>query len=126
MAEMLPVNAQQQRMQKNCRGCFYHSGWSCDYILLEKRRRPCPPGDGCTVRKTRGLSRSERLAVINREHNRLPSKVAPSTISKPRTAQVKNARPLFRGKEPAKKTVFNQTKKPQKGKKKGKEHGNEG
>lgn len=38
-----------------CEGCAY---WYCDnnvkccnYIFEEDRRRPCPPGKGCTVRK---------------------------------------------------------------------------
>ena len=110
MAEMLPANIEQQRMQKNCQGCFYHSGWSCDYILLENRRRPCRPGDECTVRKKRGLSRSERLAVINREHNRLPPKPAPNPTKKPYTVQVKHPRPVIHQKAVNKKTVFNQTK----------------
>lgn len=114
MAEMLPANVEQQRMQKNCQGCFYHSGWSCDYILLEKRRRPCRPGDECTVRKKRGLSRSERLAVINREHNRLPPKPAPNPTKKPYTVQVKHPRPVIHQKTVPKKTVFNQTKPPKK------------
>ena len=114
MAEMLPANVEQQRMQKNCQGCFYHSGWSCDYILLEKRRRPCRPGDECTVRKKRGLSRSERLAVISREHNRLPPKPAPNPTKKPYTVQVKHPRPVIHQKSVNKKTVFNQTKPPKK------------
>lgn len=112
MADMLPLNAAQMRMQKNCQGCFYHSGWSCDYILLEKRRRPCRPGDDCTVRKKRGLSRSERLAVINRKHNRLPPKPAPNLSKKPYTVQVKHPRPVVNQKNVNKKTVFDQVKKP--------------
>lgn len=44
-------------MKKNnryCRGCIYHGkAWGdtcCNYILMEKRRRPCKAGEGCTVR----------------------------------------------------------------------------
>lgn len=37
-----------------CKGCLYAGKagpfWGCDYILIEKKRRPCKPGDGCTVR----------------------------------------------------------------------------
>lgn len=39
-----------------CEGCWYYRGGctkTCDYIFLEDRPRPCPPGDGCTVRITR-------------------------------------------------------------------------
>lgn len=38
-----------------CAGCIYYgtSTLTCDYILLEDRRRPCPPGKGCTVKRTK-------------------------------------------------------------------------
>lgn len=37
---------------KRCRDCVY--GWKsyCTYILITGHRRPCPPGDECTVRIT--------------------------------------------------------------------------
>ena len=117
MANMLPLNERQAIMQEPCQGCFYFSGWSCDYILLEKKRRPCRPGDDCTVRKKRGLSGSERLAVINRQHNRLPAKPAPSSVKKPWTAQVKHPRPVINQKNVNKKTVFGQAQKPKQPKK---------
>lgn len=39
-----------------CKGCAYWCGGptttkTCDYILIEGKRRPCPPGEGCTVKK---------------------------------------------------------------------------
>ncbi len=44
---------------KKCRQCRYrvsvNIGWeqemleACTYILWSGRKRPCPPGDGCTV-----------------------------------------------------------------------------
>ncbi len=110
MTEMLPLNAAQMRMQKNCQGCFYFSGWNCDYILMEGKRRPSRPGDDCTVRKKRGVSRGERLALI-RSSNQLPPKPASSTTKKPYTAQVKHPRPVIHA-TPTTKTVFNQTRKP--------------
>jgi hypothetical protein len=39
-----------------CDGCVYNGSLSggslrcCNYILMRDRRRPCPPGDGCTVK----------------------------------------------------------------------------
>lgn len=41
---------------KNCRGCIYR-GYAgsipiCQYILFTHRCRPCPAGDGCTVKTT--------------------------------------------------------------------------
>lgn len=37
-----------------CAGCMYYgkSTDSCDYILIADQRRPCPPGPGCSVRRT--------------------------------------------------------------------------
>lgn len=38
----------------SCEGCVYAAclggDWYCDYLLTVGRRRPCPPGDACTVR----------------------------------------------------------------------------
>lgn len=41
-------------MENNCTGCVYWAKTtkSCDYIFVEDRMRPCPPGDACTVRLT--------------------------------------------------------------------------
>ena len=46
----------ERRRPKPCRGCIY-AGWTssgdacCDYILIVGRRRPCPPGKECTVKR---------------------------------------------------------------------------
>ena len=36
-----------------CDGCVYWASFAqtCDYLLIEGHRRPCPFGAGCTVRK---------------------------------------------------------------------------
>ena len=42
---------------RGCQGCIYYGGdyyRCCNYILVMGKRRPCPPGKGCTVRKERG------------------------------------------------------------------------
>lgn len=46
-------------MNKNhpCHGCIYLSLVAgehpcCNYIFMEDKRRPCPPGEGCTVKIT--------------------------------------------------------------------------
>lgn len=38
-----------------CLPCIYYgkSTKTCDFILMEDRRRPCPGGDGCTERRTK-------------------------------------------------------------------------
>lgn len=40
---------------ERCRLCFFlgRSTGTCDYIFIIDERRPCPPGDLCTVRVTR-------------------------------------------------------------------------
>lgn len=40
---------------KDCAGCKYYSSitkavYYCTYFLETGRRRPCPPGKGCTVK----------------------------------------------------------------------------
>lgn len=45
-----------------CKGCVYNAEMSsctygyCNYIFVEKKRRPCPAGKGCTV-KVKGKTR---------------------------------------------------------------------
>lgn len=39
------------RKKRPCEGCRYASGASCDYYLITGRRRPCPPGQDCTVKE---------------------------------------------------------------------------
>lgn len=44
------------RNAKYCKGCFYWGGHDesaccCNYLLITDKRRPCPPGKNCTVRK---------------------------------------------------------------------------
>lgn len=31
-------------MQRDCKGCYYYSGWNCDYILFEKNAGHARPG----------------------------------------------------------------------------------
>lgn len=47
---------QPHRVHDNCKDCDYYSRdtRTCDYILRVKKRRPCPPGPGCTVKSTEG------------------------------------------------------------------------
>lgn len=39
----------------SCKGCAYavclSGAWCCDYLSITGHCRPCPPGEGCTVRK---------------------------------------------------------------------------
>lgn len=66
-----------------CEGCIYRktfSGWLeyCDYMCMTDQRRPCPAGDGCTVKTTRRGRRrkeytpeeKEKLAELHRKRRR--------------------------------------------------------
>ena len=52
---------------KYCDACVYRKvftgGWHpyCDYLCMVGKRRPCPAGDGCTVRVTRRVYRKRAL-----------------------------------------------------------------
>lgn len=42
--------------EKYCKDCYYWTGinsscFCCNYIFYENRKRPCPPGEGCTVKR---------------------------------------------------------------------------
>lgn len=44
--------------KSGCEGCVYFYGdyeisSCCNYIFIKGKQRPCPPGDGCTVREER-------------------------------------------------------------------------
>ena len=47
-----------------CLGCIYMGwvgGWygCCNYIFMEGKRRPCPPGKDCTVKTKKRKKKSE-------------------------------------------------------------------
>lgn len=57
---------QQSLCTKYCDGCHYrkifHGAFPyCDYLLMTGERRPCPAGDGCTVRVKRRVYRKKVL-----------------------------------------------------------------
>ena len=56
-----------------CQGCYYFGGrWKysqcCNYYLITNKRRPCPPGDLCIVRKD-GTRDSRKAMVIKSKRN---------------------------------------------------------
>jgi len=58
------------RLPKFCDGCHYKGKVanmeSCDYYLQTCQRRPCPVGEGCTVRKEKDeckLNWNRRIAL---------------------------------------------------------------
>lgn len=58
---------------KKCRKCRYSDkvdgDWACCYILKELKRRPCPPGEKCTVDKPKSRKLEEQERMEN--HSRL-------------------------------------------------------
>lgn len=56
-------------MADNCFNCVYRGKFGdthcCSYILVTGRRRPCPPGDGCTVKIGRKVHRRRKKEVQN-------------------------------------------------------------
>lgn len=53
-------------MSDNCSNCFYRGSMNggalhyCKYIFLVESPRPCPPGEGCTVKVPRKVARRKR------------------------------------------------------------------
>lgn len=53
-----------------CRGCHYWKGRSddvktCNYYLWTDHRRPCPPGEGCTVRVEQDPTKRRRYVTYD-------------------------------------------------------------
>ena len=51
--------------KNNCSDCFYYRKTClekyCAYIFIEDKRRPCPPGDECTVKIARKVKRRKKV-----------------------------------------------------------------
>ena len=50
-----PLRTNNNAVMRHCKGCVYRvtmmdGCFICDYYLKTKKRRPCPAGEGCTVR----------------------------------------------------------------------------
>lgn len=43
----------------NCKDCYFRrrcgDTFACHYLLMTNQRRPCEPGEGCTVKVTRTI-----------------------------------------------------------------------
>ena len=55
----------------SCKGCAYavylSGAWCCDYLQIAGHRRPCPPGEDCTVRKAANLTKKGSAFMKRRE-----------------------------------------------------------
>lgn len=51
--------------KNNCADCFYYRSTNldkyCAYIFVEHHRRPCDPGDACTVKIARKVKRRKKV-----------------------------------------------------------------
>ena len=51
--------------KNNCDDCFYYRSCNtdryCAYIFVEHHRRPCDPGDACTVKIARKVKRRKKV-----------------------------------------------------------------
>lgn len=45
-----------------CRGCRFLGGLDCDYLLITGKKRPCAPGEGCTVKES-GHPKKRRIVL---------------------------------------------------------------
>ena len=51
-----------------CEGCCYYGGYAkavrcCNYYLITGNRRPCPQGEGCTVRIDGGNAKRKPMKI---------------------------------------------------------------
>ncbi len=55
----------------SCKGCAYamllSGAWGCDYLSITGHRRPCLPGEDCTVRKEGDLTKKGSAFMKRRE-----------------------------------------------------------
>ena len=54
---------------RQCRDCIYavkltRHGTACYYIMYRGKRRPCPGGAECTVRRTKGGKTALSIAAV--------------------------------------------------------------
>lgn len=65
ISEKTKIDQKRDQMQRNCRNCVYYSTKMCGYIDIVGHRRPCPPGDECTVKRTkRGRKAKTSVTII--------------------------------------------------------------
>lgn len=60
-----------ERKEHPCEGCFHWRGWvwgsmCCNYIFDTGHRRPCEPGEDCTVKRPRGKPEWEEIREMQK------------------------------------------------------------
>ena len=58
------------KMDSYCRKCIYYTRTgnvcTCDYIFVREKKRPCPPGKGCTERINKGTKKAREFNVVSK------------------------------------------------------------
>lgn len=77
-----------------CDGCVYMGIVSgqmpcCNYIFMEDRKRPCPPGDRCTVKKTGKYKKAvhKRMAIAEERRRKRKEAEMAARVARIRTVQ---------------------------------------
>lgn len=56
------------KQDEYCRKCIFYtrtgSVKTCDYIFMMNKKRPCPPGKGCTERINKGTKKARNFSAL--------------------------------------------------------------
>ncbi len=56
------------KQDEYCRKCIFYTGTgsvkTCDYIFMMNKKRPCPPGKGCTERINKGTKKARSFCAL--------------------------------------------------------------
>lgn len=57
--------AERNPLAKGCEGCYFLSNYfgCCNYLIYTEKRRPCPGGEGCTVKTTQTPESWEKVIL---------------------------------------------------------------
>lgn len=57
--------AERNPLAKGCEGCYFLSNYfgCCNYLIFTDKRRPCPGGEGCTVKTTQTPESWEKVIL---------------------------------------------------------------
>ena len=59
----------EKKVDPYCRKCIYYmrtgADYTCDYIFMMDKKRPCPPSKGCTERINKGTKKARELDALS-------------------------------------------------------------
>lgn len=60
----------EKKIDPYCRKCIYYmrtgADYTCDYIFMRDKKRPCPPSNGCTERINKGTKKARELDALSK------------------------------------------------------------